>query len=97
MGGSFFRVEPSRIHVRSPIVAFQRKWHFRAAAGIPVYVISTYNTDYIFVKAMDLERAGEVLRTLGYEVEASTDCQRPEGPDVGLADENDTCGSSAPA
>jgi len=33
-----------------------------------VYVISTYNTDYIFVKAMDLERAGEVVRTEGHEV-----------------------------
>ena len=45
----------------------------------------------------DLERGMEVLRTAGHEVELRTDCQRPEGPDVGLADENNTCGSSAPA
>jgi hypothetical protein len=29
LGGSFFRVEPPRTRVRSPIVAFQRKWHLR--------------------------------------------------------------------
>jgi ACT domain len=68
-----------------------------AAAGIPVFAISVYNTDYILVKAINLERAAEILRNAGHEVEARTDCQRPEGPDVGLADENNPCGSSAPA
>jgi hypothetical protein len=33
-----------------------------AAAGIPLFAISTYDTDYLLVKAENLERAVEALR-----------------------------------
>ena len=42
-----------------------------ADAGIPIFVVSTYDTDYILIKA---ERFGESLRILrdsGYEVDGS--------------------------
>ena len=32
-----------------------------AAAGIPVFVVSTYDTDYLLVKAADFERARGIL------------------------------------
>lgn len=32
-----------------------------AEAGIPIFVFSTYNTDYIFVKQENLPKAREVL------------------------------------
>ena len=35
-----------------------------AAAGIPVFVISTHDTDYLLVRAADLSRAIAVLREL---------------------------------
>lgn len=34
-----------------------------AAEGLPVFVVSTYNTDYIFIKEKDLEKARKVLST----------------------------------
>jgi uncharacterized protein len=68
-----------------------------AAAGIPVLVISTYNTDHFLVKAMDFDRAVEVLRAAGHQVEVGTKCRRREGPDVRLADEIHPGGSSASA
>jgi hypothetical protein len=68
-----------------------------AAAGVPVFAISTYNTDYLLVKARDFEHAVEVLRAAGQEVDVDTDRDPSEGPDVGLADENDASGSSASA
>ncbi len=42
-----------------------------ADAGIPIFVVSTYDTDYILIKA---ERFGEslhILRDSGYEVDGS--------------------------
>jgi hypothetical protein len=39
-----------------------------ARAGIPIFVISTYNTDYVLVKATDLESACSALRDEGYTV-----------------------------
>ena len=80
-------------------LSFSSHWHPvsvtapSAAAGIPVFVISTYNTDYIFVRALNFDRALEVLRSEGYELTATTNHLRSEGADVGLADENDSCGS----
>ncbi len=38
-----------------------------AAAGIAVFVVSTYDTDYLLVKAPDFERAREIL-TRTFEV-----------------------------
>ena len=39
-----------------------------AENGIGIFAVSTYNTDYIFVKAESFERAMEVLAAEGYEV-----------------------------
>ncbi|ALG12900.1 ACT domain-containing protein [Kibdelosporangium phytohabitans] len=41
-----------------------------AAAGVPLYAMSTYNTDHILVKAVDLDRAVTALREAGNEVHA---------------------------
>jgi hypothetical protein len=40
-----------------------------AAADIPVFVVSTYDTDYLMVKAEKLERAVQALRITGHRVE----------------------------
>ena len=39
-----------------------------ADAGVPIFAVSTYNTDYILVKADMLNRATEALANAGYEV-----------------------------
>lgn len=45
-----------------------------AAAGISVFVVSTYDTDYLAVRATTLDAATERLRRAGYTVEdLSTD------------------------
>jgi hypothetical protein len=38
-------------------------------AGIPIFVISTFNTDYVLVKEAELERAIGVLQAEGFAVE----------------------------
>ena len=40
-----------------------------AAEKIGIFAVSTYNTDYVFVKAADFERALAALREAGYHVE----------------------------
>jgi hypothetical protein len=48
-----------------------------AEAGIPIFVVSTYDTDYLLVKAGDLGKAYATLRDAGHVVEAGTfDVQR---------------------
>lgn len=39
-----------------------------AAAGIPIFAFSTYDTDYVMVKAESLDRAAEALRAAGHAV-----------------------------
>ena len=39
-----------------------------AEAGISVFVVSTYNTDYVFVKAANFDRCAQVLSSNGYDV-----------------------------
>jgi len=39
-----------------------------ARAEIPIFVVSTYDTDYLLVKAADLERACSALREEGHTV-----------------------------
>ena len=39
-----------------------------AAAQIGIFAVSTFDTDYVLVKATSLERAKEVLRAAGHEV-----------------------------
>ncbi|CAM3668683.1 ACT domain-containing protein [Kibdelosporangium persicum] len=41
-----------------------------AAAGVPLYAMSTFDTDHILVKATDLDRAVVALREAGHEVHA---------------------------
>jgi hypothetical protein len=40
-----------------------------ARAGIPIFVISTYDTDYVLVKAVDLEQACSALRDKGHAID----------------------------
>jgi len=37
-----------------------------AQAGIPVFALATYNTDYILIPEVSRERAEQVLRTAGH-------------------------------
>jgi len=39
-----------------------------AEAGIPIFVISTVDTDYLLLKASDLQRACAALRSEGHQV-----------------------------
>lgn len=40
-----------------------------AESGIPIFAISTFDTDYLLVREKDLPRATEVLRENGHSVE----------------------------
>ena len=40
-----------------------------AEAGIGIFAVSTYNTDYILVKEKDLDRALDMLAAAGYEID----------------------------
>jgi hypothetical protein len=42
-----------------------------AAAEVPILAIATFDTDYVLVKASDLERAAIALRAAGVDVELS--------------------------
>ena len=39
-----------------------------AAAGVSLFAISTYDTDYLLVRGGDVERASEVLKKAGHRV-----------------------------
>ena len=39
-----------------------------AGANVPIFVMSTFNTDYILVRKQDLQRASEALRMAGHEI-----------------------------
>ena len=39
-----------------------------AEAGISIFAVSTYDTDYVLVKASHLEQALEMLRRAGHEI-----------------------------
>jgi hypothetical protein len=41
-----------------------------AAAGVPIFALSTFDTDHILVKETDLDRAVRALREAGHEVHA---------------------------
>jgi uncharacterized protein len=41
-----------------------------AAAGVPIFAVSTFDTDHILVKQTDLDRAVAALREAGHEVHA---------------------------
>lgn len=37
-------------------------------AGVPIFALSTYSTDYVLVKERDLERAVQALKSAGHEI-----------------------------
>jgi hypothetical protein len=37
-----------------------------AKAGVSVFVLSTFDTDYLLVKQVDLQRAAEALQSAGH-------------------------------
>lgn len=39
-----------------------------AAAGVPLFVVSTFDTDFLLLRGRDFERALAVLRDVGHEV-----------------------------
>jgi hypothetical protein len=39
-----------------------------AQAGISLFVVSTYDTDYLFIKATDVEKAVAALRDAGHNI-----------------------------
>lgn len=39
-----------------------------AAAGVPLFAVSTFDTDHLLVKEVDLERAIAALRAAGHEI-----------------------------
>jgi hypothetical protein len=41
-----------------------------AAAGVPLFAVSTFDTDHILVKQSDVDRAVQALREAGHEVHA---------------------------
>ncbi len=41
-------------------------------AGIPIFVVSTYDTDYLLIKASRLEKSIAALRDAGHEVQPAT-------------------------
>jgi hypothetical protein len=46
-----------------------------ATAGISIFTVATYDTDYVFMKDQDIERAMEVLEQAGHQVR-----RQPEPP-----------------
>jgi hypothetical protein len=47
--------------------------HPLATAGVSVFVLSTFNTDYLLVRSNDWERAVKVLRSAGLSVRCDTE------------------------
>ena len=47
-----------------------------AQAGISIFVISSFDNDYVLVRSRDLERALETLERAGFAVERTTEAKR---------------------
>lgn len=52
-----------------------------ARAGVPIFAVSTYDTDYVLVKAQTLERALSALSSAGHTI--VPDGPHPRRPDGG--------------
>lgn len=50
-----------------------------AAEGIPVFAVSTFDTDYVLVRSRDLSDAADALRGSGFEV-GDTEMRSEGGP-----------------
>jgi hypothetical protein len=46
-----------------------RIWSLLAENGIGLFAVSTFNTDYIFTKSGNFDKAPDVLRSAAYEAE----------------------------
>ena len=46
-----------------------------ATAGVPIFLLSTYDTDYLLVRESDLERAVDVLGEAGHTVRHTADAE----------------------
>lgn len=55
-------LEFSLVGILAPIAAVL------AQSGVPIFAVSTYNTDYVLVKGKQLPRALDALRQAGYTV-----------------------------
>jgi hypothetical protein len=51
-----------------------------AAAGIPLFAVSTFDTDWLLVRDSQLEAAGEALRAAGHTVGSPSHTQPPSTP-----------------
>ena len=49
-----------------------------ATAGISIFVVSTFDTDYLLVRSQDTDRAVRVLRAAGHDI--SDDATGAQGP-----------------
>ena len=49
-----------------------------AAAGLSIFAISTFDTDYVLVKARELETALQVLRQAGHRITSTSPIGGPE-------------------
>jgi len=49
-----------------------------ATAGISIFVVSTFDTDYVLVRSHDTDRAVRVLRAAGHDI--SDDATGAQGP-----------------
>jgi hypothetical protein len=49
-----------------------------AAAGLSIFAISTYDTDYVLVKARELETALQVLRQAGHRITSTSPIGGPK-------------------
>lgn len=59
-----------------------------AAAGVSIFAVSTYDTDYILVRADSADRAVAALRIAGHEVELPLEgidrCRNDSGRECGM-------------
>lgn len=56
-----------------------------AEAGVSIFAISTYDTDYVLIPGEDLTRAEEALDEAGHEVRLFRESARPSGQSRGPA------------
>ena len=47
-----------------------------AVAGISIFLVSTYDTDYVLVRNHDMDRAVRVLRAAGHNVSEDAETSR---------------------
>ena len=59
-----------------------------AQAGLSVFVVSTFDTDYLLVKETEIDTATAALRGAGHELDESVDCPKATRAAI-------TCGSCA--